>query len=58
MATQPFPHRLFTAVEMTSTLADLGLSPGGSLVVKKRDFNLSSTASGEEKHLFNVVLLL
>ncbi len=47
MATQPFPHRLFTVAEMTLTLVDLGLSPGGSLVVKKRDLNLPSATSGE-----------
>ncbi|XP_078377522.1 uncharacterized protein LOC144660692 [Oculina patagonica] len=44
---QPFPHRLFTVAEMTLTLVDLGLSPGGSLVVKKRDLNLPSATSGQ-----------
>ncbi|XP_070566402.1 uncharacterized protein [Ptychodera flava] len=32
---QPFPRREFTASEMTQTLKDLGLTPNGSLVVKR-----------------------
>ena len=44
---QPFPHRIFTAADMLSTLADLGLSPSGSLVVKKKDHDQASTGTGE-----------
>ena len=44
---QPFPHRIFTAADMLSTLADLGLSPSGSLVVKKKDRDQASTGTGE-----------
>ena len=44
---QPFPHRIFTAADMLSTLADLGLSPSGSLVVKKKDCDQASTGTGE-----------
>ena len=44
---QPFPHRIFTAADMLSTLADLGLSPSGSLVVKKKDQDQASTGTGE-----------
>ena len=44
---QPFPHRIFTADDMLSTLADLGLSPSGSLVVKKKDHDQASTGTGE-----------
>ena len=47
MATQPFPHRLFKATEMDSTLVDLGLSLGGSLVVKKTDPSQLSSTSGK-----------
>ena len=47
MATQPFPHRLFTDAEMATTLSELGLSAGGSLVVKKRDVNQLSSLSGK-----------
>ncbi|XP_058958852.2 uncharacterized protein [Pocillopora verrucosa] len=45
---QPFPHRLFKATEMDSTLVDLGLSLGGSLVVKKTDPSQPSSTSGGE----------
>ena len=44
---QPFPHRIFTAADMLSTLADLGLSPSGSLVVKKKDRDQASAGTGE-----------
>lgn len=44
---QPFPHRIFTAADMLSTLADLGLSPTGSLVVRKKDCDQASTGTGE-----------
>ena len=44
---QPFPHGIFTAANMLSTLADLGLSPSGSLVVKKKDCDQASTGTGE-----------
>ena len=47
MATQPFPHRLFMATEMESTLVDLGLGPGGSLVVKETDPPQPSSTCGE-----------
>lgn len=55
MATQPFPHRLFKATEMDSTLVDLGLSLGGSLVVKKTDPSQPSSTSG--KHSVTVDFL-
>ncbi|CAH3185471.1 unnamed protein product [Porites evermanni] len=45
---QPFPHRIFTAADMLSTLADLGLSPSGSLVVKKKDCDQASTGTGHD----------
>lgn len=47
LASQPFPHRLFTDAELTTTLVELGLSAGGSLVVKKRDVNPPSSLSGK-----------
>ena len=54
MATQPFPHRLFKATEMDSTLVDLGLSLGGSLVVKTDPSQPSSTSG---KHSVTVDFL-
>ena len=53
---QPFPHRIFTAADTLSTLADLGLSPSGSLVVKKKDREQPSTGTGES-HISKSVLL-
>ena len=47
LPSQPFPHRLFTDTELTTTLVELGLSAGGSLVVKKRDVNPPSSLSGK-----------
>ncbi|XP_022788726.1 uncharacterized protein LOC111328529 isoform X2 [Stylophora pistillata] len=44
---QPFPHRLFRATEMDCTLVDLGLSHGGSLVVKKTNPPQVSSTSSE-----------
>lgn len=44
---QPFPHRVFNDADMTSTLADLGLSPSGSLVVKKKDHIQPSVGTGQ-----------
>ena len=52
---QPFPHRIFTAADMSSTLADLGLSPSGSLVVKKKDRDQAATGTGES-HISKSVL--
>ena len=53
LATQPFPHRLFTDAEMTTTLSELGLDAGGSLVVKKRDVNQLSSGKAASFLLFN-----
>jgi len=33
---QPFPHREFSHEEMSQSLADLGLTPTGSVVIQKQ----------------------
>ncbi|KAL5006751.1 hypothetical protein ScPMuIL_015557 [Solemya velum] len=40
---QPFPRREYSENDMKSTLADLGLSPSGSLVLQRKE-NIQSTA--------------
>ena len=39
---------------MTSTLVDLGLSPSGSLVVKKKDHTPPSESTGEFNTSFSI----
>ncbi|XP_052805572.1 uncharacterized protein LOC128234963 [Mya arenaria] len=47
---QPFPRREFTIEEMSRTLADLGLTPTGSLVIQKRQIHSQPTESSQEQH--------
>lgn len=42
---QPFPHKVFSEGDMTCSLVDLGLSPSGSLVLKKEETSQLSTLS-------------
>ena len=47
LSSQPFPHRVFSVDDMASSLVDLGLSPGGSLVVKRKELTQPSAVTGQ-----------
>lgn len=57
LPSQPFPHRLFTDAELTTPLVELGLSTGGSLVVKKRDVNPAASLPGKAGVFFPSIVV-
>ena len=44
---QPFPHRQFTAEEMTHSLLSLGLCPSASLIVQKQSSSTPTQSTGQ-----------